>query len=167
MAHVLVSIGSNIDQARNIRNCLDALAQAFGHLELSSVYESEAVGFDGDNFYNLVAGFATSLDIPTLSALLRQIETDNGRRRDGPKFSARTLDIDILTYDKAVGEFNGISLPRDEIVENAFVLLPLAELVPTDFHPVLRKTYATLWQEYDQNRQKLWPIDFEWAEGER
>ncbi|MFA5493636.1 MAG: 2-amino-4-hydroxy-6-hydroxymethyldihydropteridine diphosphokinase [Porticoccaceae bacterium] len=162
MARVYVSIGSNIDQQRHIAVCLDALAEHFGDLTLSSVYESEAVGFTGDNFYNLAAGFDCTLGVAALSTLLHRIEDDNGRRRDGPRFSARTLDIDILTYDAIAGEIDGILLPRDEILDNAFVLWPLAEIAADERHPVEGKSYGELWRRYDKNGQKLWPIDFTW-----
>ena len=162
MSRVLVSIGSNIEQVKHITACLDALSGHFGELALSSVYESEAVGFGGDNFYNLVAAFDTDLGVGALAALLRAIENDNGRRRDGPRFSSRTLDIDILTCDQRVGVIEGVELPRDEILHNAFVLLPLAELVPDTLHPVENRTYRELWRDYDRSRQSLWPIDFCW-----
>lgn len=162
MARVYVSVGSNIHPAENIRAALDALSGHFGELALSSVYESEAVGFGGENFYNLVAAFDTELDLSGLSRCLRAIESENGRRRDGPKFSSRTLDIDILLYDDLVGDYDGVQLPREEILKNAFVLLPLAELAPGERHPVLGKSYRQLWREYDADDQKLWPIDFSW-----
>jgi len=162
MAQVYVSIGSNQDRDRYILSCLDALADAFGTLELSSVYESEAVGFDGDNFYNMVAGFETELPPAELSALLKSIEDANGRTRSGPKFSGRTLDIDILTWDALSGVHSGIQLPRDEILTNAFVLWPLAEIAPQVCHPVDGRSYAALWQAYDRTKQKLWPVAFSW-----
>lgn len=161
MAQVYVSIGSNQDRARYIRASLDALTERFGELRLSSVYESEAVGFDGDNFYNLVAGFSTDLPVGELSRLLKSIEDDNGRCRKGPKFSGRTLDIDILTYDELIGVHEGVQLPRDEILKNAFVLLPLAEIAPEVKHPEVEQTYQTLWRGYEGG-QKLWSVDFEW-----
>jgi 2-amino-4-hydroxy-6-hydroxymethyldihydropteridine diphosphokinase len=164
MAYVLVSIGSNINRYQYITASLDALQQNFGELLISPVYESESVGFDGSDFLNLVVGFNSDLSVPMLSELLRKIEQDNGRRRDGPRFSPRTLDIDILTYDDAVGDFDGIVLPRDEITKNAFVLLPLFNIVPQWRHPVNKKTYAELWQAYDQSSQKLWPVNFRWNE---
>ena len=162
MARVYVSIGSNIDQERNILACLDALSSAFGELMLSPVYESEAVGFEGENFYNLVAGFDTTMPVGELSRFLRRIESDNGRRREGPKYSSRTLDIDILTYDDLAGEVDGVELPRDEILENAFVLLPLVDVAPDLVHPVTGKTCRQIWQSFELDGQKLWPIDFTW-----
>lgn len=161
MAKVYVSIGSNIDRERHIAAALDALDEKFSMLDISSVYESEAVGFSGDNFYNLVAGFDTDMPVGMLSACLRGIEHDNGRDRGQERFSARTLDIDILTYDHSAGEIDGIVLPRTEILENAFVLLPLAEIAPNDEHPVERRSFVSLWQAYSKP-QKLWPIDFVW-----
>ncbi len=162
MARVYLSLGSNIDRYRYISAGLDALADRFGELLISSVYESEAVGFDGDNFLNLVVGLDTGMELGALASVLRKIEHDNDRRRDGgPRFSARTLDIDILTYDELVGCHDGVDLPRDEIVKNAFVLLPLAEIAPQSAHPQLGQSYKVLWQGYDK-AQKLWPVDFHW-----
>ncbi|SEA41349.1 2-amino-4-hydroxy-6-hydroxymethyldihydropteridine diphosphokinase [Microbulbifer marinus] len=162
MAQVFLSLGSNIDRERHIRAGLDALAQQFGELQVSRVFESVAVGFDGDNFYNLVVGIHTDLPVGQLALRLREIEDANGRLRAGPKFSARTLDIDILTYDDLTGTIDGVKLPRGEILKNAFVLLPLAELAPDAVHPLERITYRQLWDEYDQASQKLWPVAFDW-----
>lgn len=161
MGKVLLSIGSNIDQQRYIAAGLDALSEQFGALLISSIYESVAIGFDGDNFYNLVVGIETELSVGQLSSYLKALEYKNGRRRDCPRFSARTLDIDILTYDSTVGTIEGVLLPRQEILENAFVLLSLAELVPNEVHPVAKLNYKTLWQRYDR-QQTLWPVSFVW-----
>lgn len=161
MAWIHVSIGSNIDRERHITAALDALAERFGELSISPVYESEAVGFAGENFLNLVAGFHTSLTLGELSASLREIETANGRTRTEQRFSARTLDIDILTCDHWCGESDGILLPRPEILQNAFVLRPMADLVPEVLHPGTGRSYAELWASYD-SPQKLWRIDFQW-----
>jgi len=162
MANVFVSIGSNIERYTNISASLDALAEQFGQLRLSRVYESEAVGFEGDNFLNLVAGFQSDKGVGELLAILRQIEDDNGRLRNGPRFSSRTLDIDILTYDDVVGEVDDVELPRDEIEHNAFVLLPMVDIAPNALHPALGETYQSLWEAYDQGQQKLWPVQFNW-----
>ncbi len=162
MARVYVSIGSNIERERHISAGLDGLAHAFGALTLSSVFESEAVGFDGDHFYNLVAGFDTTLSVGELSRTLKAIEDRNGRCRQGPKFSGRTLDIDILTYNALSGIIDGVELPRAEILHNAFVLQPLAEIAPRALHPLNGQSYDALWLQYDKHKQHLWPVDFVW-----
>lgn len=162
MAEVFVSIGSNTDREVYIERCLEALDARFEKLELSPVYESEAVGFDGDNFYNLVASFKTELSVGELSKTLKKIEDDNDRCRTSAKFSGRTLDVDILTYDALIGKIDGVTLPRDEITENAFVLWPLAELAPKSRHPVLAETYQQLWLDYDKKKQSLNSVPFIW-----
>lgn len=158
MARVYLSLGSNIDRHRHIRNALHALSALFGHLVLSTVYESEAVGFEGDPFYNLVVGLDTDLSIAQLQAEIKRIEDENGRERGGPKYSSRTLDIDILTYGDFVGVESGVELPRDEITKNAFVLLPLSEIAADEEHPQLHRTYRSLWESYDKSSQKLWAV---------
>ncbi len=160
MASVFVSIGSNQMREHYVTCAISSLREYFGTLQLSAVYESEAVGFEGDNFYNLVAQFETDLGVEQLSQTLKQIEDDHGRCRKGPKFSGRTLDIDILTYDEQVGNIAGVELPRDEITRNAFVLKPLADIAPMQLHPQLQVAYEELWQSYDQTSQSLWAVGF-------
>lgn len=158
---VYISIGSNVDRERYVIAALDALAAWFGELIISPVYDSEAVGFDGSPFLNLVVGVDTGLPVAELSRRFKQLEAENGRRRDVPKFSARTLDLDILTYGDTVGLVDGVELPRSEILKNAFVLRPLADIAPEEVHPVCAKSYGQLWREYSTG-QKLWPVDFNW-----
>ena len=93
---------------------------------------------------------------------LKAIEKDNGRVHTDKKFCARTLDLDLLTYDSKVTT-TPVVLPREEICYNAFVLWPLAELVPNDIHPETQETYAKMWQNFDKQKQQLWPIDFTWS----
>ncbi|GAB3110140.1 2-amino-4-hydroxy-6-hydroxymethyldihydropteridine diphosphokinase [Aestuariicella hydrocarbonica] len=161
MARVYLSLGSNIEPRTYIAAGLDALADRFGELVISPVYESEAVGFDGDNFLNLVVGVETALSVGELSLQLKAIEDANGRERSGPKYSGRTLDIDILTYDDVCGVVDGITLPRGEVLRNAFVLQPLSDIAPQQRHAKTGESFADLWQRYDRD-QKLWKIDFHW-----
>jgi 2-amino-4-hydroxy-6-hydroxymethyldihydropteridine diphosphokinase len=162
MPLVLLSLGSNIDPAVNIREAVAALSSRFGDLQISPVYESEAMGFQGDNFLNLAVAFETDVELETLVSELKQLEDEQGRDRSAPRFSGRTLDIDILTYGEVQGRHAGIDLPRAEIAEQAFVLKPLADLLPHALHPARGKTYAELWQEFDSDGQRLWQIEFDW-----
>lgn len=161
MAQVFLSIGSNINRDKNIADCVRSLQAGYRNFSASSVYESEAVGFEGDNFYNLVVSIETDMPVAKFYKALRKIEDDAGRDRSQAKFSSRSLDIDILTYGDLHGAFDGIRLPRDEILYNAFVLQPLAELAPGAIHPVKQLTYRQLWQEFDKNKQQLWVVPFE------
>jgi len=162
MVRVYVSIGSNIEREANIRGGVDDLRAHFGELVLSQVYESAAVGFDGDNFYNLVAAFDTEMDVLEVAHILHAIEDEHGRTREGPRFSSRTLDIDMLLYDDLIIKEGKLELPRDEITKNAFVLWPLAEIAPELEHPLLKRNYAALWEAFDKEKQPLWPIPFSW-----
>lgn len=160
MVIVYLSLGSNVEREKHIRSCLAALRTQFGDVQCSPVYESESVGFAGSHFYNLVARIETDLPLGELNNHLKKIEDAHGRNRSGPKFSPRTLDIDILTYGDLTGCVEGIDLPREEICKNAFVLLPLADIAPDVMHPVQHQTYAALWAAYDKSKQKLWRVEF-------
>lgn len=158
MARCWVSIGSNQDRERCIRGAVQALRERFGETSLSQVFESEAVGFEGQPFYNLVAGFATNQGVGTLNIDLREIESRFGRTRGPHKFSPRTLDLDLLVYDDLVGTVDGYSLPRDEILRYAFVLCPLAEVAGDEIHPIAGHSYRELWAAFDQTAQPLVPV---------
>ena len=159
---ILISIGSNIEREKHIRASRRALEAHFSDVACSSVYESEAVGFDGSPFFNLVASATTHYGVSEVCQILKQIEHENGRRRQAKKFSSRTLDLDLLTYDALVTD-EPVVLPREEILYNAFVLWPLAELVPSRRHPGEKTTYSDLWRAFDTRNQALWPISFSWS----
>jgi len=162
MARIYISIGSNIEAERHLRLAIAELRKHYGELQLSSVYESEAVGFDGDNFLNMVVGLDTDEEVHSVVQTLRQIEDRHGRIRSGPRFSARTLDLDLLLYDDLVVKEDALDLPRGEITQNAFVLWPLAEIAPEIMHPVEQQPMAALWQDFNKESQKLWPITIDW-----
>lgn len=159
---IYISVGSNIEKEKHTKAGLDGMYHAFGELTLSSVFESESVGFKGNNFYNLVVKAFTTLSIEQVCKTLKQIEQDNKRQRGEQKFAPRTLDLDLLLYDQQVIE-SPVIIPRPEVLYNAFVLKPLAEIAGDEIHPIVAKSYATLWQEYDQSLQHLWAIQFKWS----
>lgn len=162
MITVTLSLGSNRQAEAHITAALDALDDRLTDLRLSRVFESEAVGFDGDNFLNMVVRADTSLTLADLSGWLKALEEQYGRDRQQARFSSRTLDVDVLTFDGLQGRHEGMVLPRPEITRNAFVLWPMAEVYGEGVDPDTGKSYARLWQEYDRSRQRLWPISFQW-----
>ena len=161
MTRIYISLGSNIDRERHIRAGLDALHAEFGELQVTRVFESEAVGFNGRPFYNLVVGADTELPLATLCQRLRAMEFAHGREPDAKKFAPRTLDLDLLLYGDLVCD-TPLVLPRGEVLTNAFVLWPLAELAPKLRHPVDGRSMGELWQAYDKASQQLCPIPFHW-----
>ena len=163
MSKGYISIGSNIDKDKNILASLQALEHHFGELTVSSIYESESVGFTGDTFYNLVVGFNSELSVKEVAKQLRQIELDNGRTRNSQKFSPRTLDLDLILYDDLIINDGRLQIPRDEIELYAFVLEPLAEIAPALKHPITHINYAELWEKFDKTNLKQKRVTPSWT----
>ncbi len=165
MATIYISLGSNIEREYHVQNGLNALAKAFNipfeELILSSLFESEAVGFNGNAFYNMVIGIKTQYSVDQVVMKLRAIEIDYGRTLDAKKFSPRTLDLDLLLYDDLIIN-KPAQLPRDEIDKNAFVLWPLSEIAPKLIHPIIKVDYQTLWQNYNKISQQLTKVENCW-----
>jgi len=153
LTQIYLSIGSNIDREYSVVQGVRALQNRFGELVISAVYESAAVGFAGDAFYNLVVGFKSELSWEDIQQQLRKIEDDNGRERSAEKFKSRTLDIDLLIYGKLDLQDKGVDLPRAEIFEYAFVLKPLAEIAGAELHPQTGKSYSRIWGEFEKSEQ--------------
>ena len=161
MTKVYLSIGSNIDRERNIKSAINELQKMFGPLCLSGVYQSEAIGFSGSDFYNLAAGFDTGLPLKDVQQGLRQIEQAHGRQRSARKYSSRPLDIDLLLFGDVVEHTKWIDVPRSEIQSYAFVLLPLNEIAADVRHPETTRTIGEMWAEFDAADQVIRKIDFE------
>ena len=159
MALLILSLGSNVNAISNIGYAIESLRQEYGDIMLSRVYESEAIGFSGENFLNLAASVDCDVPLKEIVTYLKELENSLGRDRSQPKFSDRTIDIDILIYGRETGEDCGLSLPRAEILENAFVLKPLSELHPDMHLPDSDRTYLKFWELFDRDSQKIWPTD--------
>lgn len=165
MTEIYISLGSNVEREYHVKCGLEALAKAFNvpfsALKLSSLFESEAVGFCGKPFYNMVVGLTCTHSIELVATMLRDIEFKFGRSINSKKFSPRTLDLDLLLFDDLITD-SPAQLPRDEIDKNAFVLWPLSEIAPELIHPIINKSYRILWQEYDKSKQQLKIVDNCW-----
>jgi 2-amino-4-hydroxy-6-hydroxymethyldihydropteridine diphosphokinase len=159
MPLAFVSVGSNIDKELNIRSALLSLQQEFGELLVSKVYENPAVGFEGEDFHNLVIGFDTDRSPIDVAQVLRRIENQHGRTRAEARFAPRTLDLDLLLYGDLVMNRGGLKFPRDEITRYAFVLGPLVELAGDMIHPKLGMPLKELWENMES--RDLRPVEFE------
>ncbi len=168
MVNLHLNIGSNQNRVEHITRALSALSRVFSDVQISSIFESRAAGFAGDDFYNLGVNARTDKSVEGVMQHLRSIENTQGRDRNQPKFSARNIDLDLVIYGDLVAK--KYNLPRNDILKYAFVLAPLAELNPTVLHPILGQTYAMLWahfqsqQDYDltqYNAEKILKLNAE------
>ena len=121
-----LSLGSNIDAKKNLEFALDELKKILSNIQSSSIHQTKAEGFEGDDFLNSVVCGNSELDFKDLNKKLKLIEDNAGRNRDAPKFSARTLDIDIVLQ---IDENNDILFESDEVKKYEFVSAPLKELI--------------------------------------
>lgn len=156
---VYVSIGSNVRAEQNLSSALAMLRNEFPGLERSSVYRNPAVGFAGEDFLNAVVQFPSCLPPDLVAERLVWIENVHGRDREQAKFSPRSLDLDLLLYGQQVLDQGKLKLPREDITRYAFVLGPLAELVPGLEHPQRGKTIQALWSAFP-DKSGLTKIEF-------
>ncbi len=159
MATVYLGLGSNIDPEANLELAIRELRARYGELSLSPVYRSAAVGFEGPDFLNLVAGLESNESPVDIHTEIERIHGLAGRTRGSERYSSRPLDIDLLLYDDLVLEHPRFHLPRSDVLDYAFVLRPLSEIAPGFVHPRTGRTIAEHWAEYDAASQPLEAVD--------
>jgi 2-amino-4-hydroxy-6-hydroxymethyldihydropteridine diphosphokinase len=158
---VYVAAGSNIEPLQNLRLALSALREVYTPLAVSPAYRNHAVGFEGDDFINLVIGFATTQALHEVRERLQAVEALCGRPRDAPRWAPRSMDLDILLYGARVSAEPGLVLPRPDLVRRAYMLKPIADLAPDLVHPTLRRTIAQLWQDFVPGNHVLVPVSLD------
>jgi len=151
MTNIHINIGSNIDRRKNITNALKSVEMSFYEIKISSIYLSPAEGFEGNDFYNIGVNAITDMTATDTIDRLHGIEQENGRERSLKKFSARIIDLDLVFYDEDIRP--ELNIPRDDILNYAFVLAPLAELNQKQIHPIKKLTYGEMWDDFQSNKK--------------
>lgn len=158
MADAYVAAGSNVRPRESLGKALALLAREFPGLRASPAYSNAAVGFEGDDFVNLVVTFPAPRTTESLLESLKAVERACGREPGAPKWGPRTLDLDLLLHGDRVGRVAGKTLPHPDLLTRAWVLGPLAELAPGLMHPTEKMTIAQLWERFDRAAHPLVPI---------
>lgn len=146
MAQILVSIGSNIEpRARFLRNAIKELDSRLNVAKVSSLYETEALGFDGDDFLNAAVLANTELTPIQVLGLLHEVEQLGGRERaEIEGYASRTIDLDLIFYDNHILISPALIVPHPKFAERNFVLKPLVELCPDWIDPLSQLTLVEL-----------------------
>ena len=152
MTTIYLSLGSNIgNRKKNLEKTLIELGQNnIKEIKISSFYETEPVGPKQRNFYNIAGKFKTNLKPQELLKTVKQIEEKLGRTKTyhwGP----RVIDIDILFYGKQIIKSKDLIIPHKEIINRAFVLVPMNEIAPNFVHPKSHKMIKTMCNDLDVN----------------
>ncbi len=155
MPQVYVAAGSNVEPERHLAMAVQELEREFPGVRFSPWYRNPAVGFDGDDFINFVAGFPTPLAVGEVLARLHAIEGLCGRPREAPRWAPRSMDLDVLLFGDLVCQEPNLKLPRPDLLKRAFMLGPLAVLAPDLVHPTERQTIGALWRSFDRAAHPL------------
>ena len=155
MSIVYLGLGSNIRPEENLSLGVRELRRHYGEVDVSSVYRGAAIGFEGDDFLNLVLRVRSKETPVEICNEIERLHDLAGRNRSNEKWVSRPLDIDLLLYNDLIIDERPVRVPRSDILEYSFVLRPLAELAPDLVHPATGKTMLAHWQEFDAESQPL------------
>ncbi|MDO1513528.1 2-amino-4-hydroxy-6-hydroxymethyldihydropteridine diphosphokinase [Maribacter confluentis] len=145
-----LSLGSNLGQRDIlIQKAIFEIGRQAGEIrQVSSLYETPAWGFEGEDFLNACVEIQTTLSPTDLLQVLLNIENYFGRlRKEGDGYQSRTLDIDIIYYEKEVIQTAQLTVPHPKMQERRFILKPLADITPQFYHPLLNKDTRNLLME--------------------
>ena len=149
-----LSLGSNIEPRKNLANAVRSIQYEFQECKVSSVYQTPAQGFIGEDFLNLAIEIRTDMSLTDLLTFTDKLEQGAGRVRvRRGNFDSRTLDVDVVVYADLVGIYEGRLWPADDLADYGHVLKPLAEIAPTNREPLNGKTFDQLWCQFDKKDQ--------------
>lgn len=146
MTQSYISIGSNIDATKNITSAKRELSNIFTCTYSDNFY-SEAEGFKGKDFINLVAGFETNLDPINLTQTLKSLEEKIGRDINQKGMRDRVIDLDLILFGDLIMKDQGIELPSSDIEDYLFILEPLAQIAEKEIHPVFNISFGEMLKE--------------------
>ncbi|MGE8335024.1 2-amino-4-hydroxy-6-hydroxymethyldihydropteridine diphosphokinase [Pseudomonas laurylsulfatiphila] len=146
---IYLGLGSNQDRDHHLGLAWDFLAALLVDVQCSPVYSSVAAGCVGDDFFNVVLSGRTDLTLDQLSDVLKRFEARYARGL-APRI-VLPVDIDILLYGDFVGVYEHGVLPRSDLIDRPYVMMPLAVLAPDGVHPVTGKTYKATWLEFERD----------------
>jgi 2-amino-4-hydroxy-6-hydroxymethyldihydropteridine diphosphokinase len=155
VTEVYVAAGSNIDPVNHLRRALDELRRIYPRLTVSPAYRNKAVGFEGEDFVNLVVGFSTQQPVARVREQLQRIETLCGRPAAAPKWAARSMDLDILMYGDFISNEPGLVIPRPDLLRRPYMLKPMADVAPDVQHPLANKSMRELWESFDSEGHEM------------
>lgn len=145
-----LSIGSNLGKREFlIQKAIFEIGKKAGEIrQVSGIYQTPAWGFEGNDFLNACLEIQTLLTPAELLSEILAIEIEYGRERnDSQGYQSRTLDIDIIYYDKEIIDTERLTVPHPKMQERKFILKPLADISPQFYHPILNKDTRNLLQE--------------------
>lgn len=153
-----ISIGGNLgNRLQNIQEAVFLLGSEVGNIiAISKVYESPSWGFDSSDFLNACLVLETHLTPLTILEKILAIEKSMGRERmQEGGYKARIIDVDILYFDAEIIQSDHLVIPHAKLQERKFVLLPLSDIAPQKYHPVLGKDTRNLIQECKDKSQPI------------
>ncbi|MEP2238320.1 MAG: 2-amino-4-hydroxy-6-hydroxymethyldihydropteridine diphosphokinase [Maribacter sp.] len=145
-----LSIGSNLGNRQFLlQKAIFEIGKIAGEIrQVSAIYETPSWGFEGEDFLNACLELQTLLSPEDLLAKLLAIETDFGRERnESNSYQSRTLDIDIIYYERDIINTENLTVPHPKMQERKFILKPLADITPQFYHPIFNKDTRNLLQE--------------------